>query len=56
VTSAAPARTRLGRVNSRRRRATEGGLCRGAAPQHRTVAVVRGTGGTPLRGAHLSRS
>ena len=36
-------------MNSRRRKAAEGGLSSGAAEQHRSVAVERGGGGTPLR-------
>ena len=36
-------------MNSRRRKATEGVLSCGAAEQHRTVSVERGTGGAPLR-------
>ncbi|MBE0529094.1 MAG: 2-amino-4-hydroxy-6-hydroxymethyldihydropteridine diphosphokinase, partial [Thermoleophilia bacterium] len=36
-------------MNSRRRRAPEGGLSCGAAQQHRTSAIERGAGGAPLR-------
>ena len=35
-------------MNSRRRRATDGGLWCGAAHQHRTSAIERGTGEAPL--------
>jgi 2'-5' RNA ligase len=36
-------------VNSHRRIATEEGLSRGAAEQHRALAIERGAGGAPLR-------